>query len=121
MNLFQRLVWAIRNRDDTVTLARLALATLDPNATGFAGCTEGQWKRIYFDCRKLREFKTLTAVTDDLKVTQRDIIVKSADAESLAFSRGVLVGIDTVAKRFKVLAEKANGIRQEEFNPNEVI
>ena len=116
MTLFQRLVWEIRNRDDTATLARLALSTLDPNATGFEGLTEMQMMKTYFACRKLLGFTALTAVIDDLKVRQRHLIATQATKDNIEYGRGVLTGITLVAERLRVLSEKAGNKGEEEFD-----
>ena len=121
MTFLQRLIWLVKNRDDTLLLARSALSTLDPEDEGFRGLTEIEMMKICLDARKLLGYQNLTAIIDDLKVSQRNLIASQATKDNLDFGRGVLVGINTVAERLRVLSERSRTKGEGEFNKFDAI
>lgn len=101
--------------EEQLLLARRSLCSLAPEDDGFAGYDEMQFRKVCVDAKRLLEFQTLTAVIDDLKARQRNLIALNATRENLGFAQGVLNGLNLVGERLRVLAEKAK-VKEEEFD-----
>ena len=116
MTFLQRIIWLTKNRDDTITLARDSLCSVNPDNEGYAGLSDVQMMKIYLDCKKLLEYQTLTAVIDDLRVLQRNNIASAGTKENIDFARGLLSGIELVSKRLKILSERSVTKKDSDFD-----